>query len=567
MKNKKQALGAKTAKIVLLFSILLFVILLLTAFVWFPRSGVLPVFKGKWVLFRTISNFIAFFPAFICTIILLSLAVFPGFLQNSTRSFASYAAFLIVTMIFFTGLRELGNPRFQRELQNISYLTRSGEELIEAAFQAEQENDFERAYQNMKRYTEIDPDNVAINRAFDRIKKERATQQTGSAGKAVENLQGEMPESATPTAESLFQEAETYLSNREYNSAYYYATIARQLGNSEAKKIQETAWEKISSVQPGEEIEENSYLFTQKAEGQSSLSYGQVIEAYYLFLDLQSSYPEDREIANLLEETKKALYDQAFFLDEITQALSYPGYSDIFFIDYLEEKEIAFFYASIGVATQEGIFFEDLELITADYSTHAVKEHLIAPYGKGIENTLILNCIHRTDSEIQYRPEYIINRENTPPPLQIHLPVEIDDFQHFSKRKHNTELLSFGELMDLRLLWPEHGYRNEPIYIEILMRLMYPFSFLVFTFFSLSIGIRTKHANESISPMGFLLIPGLPFLLYYIIHFFYYLNRVLVTFVYSWIGFTMALIVVFVFQGILLVFSIGRALKRLQQIN
>lgn len=566
MKTNKttQSPGGKSAKIILLLTLLLFVVLLLTALVWFPRTGILPVFKSKWIVFTAVSNLISFFPAFLCSIILFSLALFPEFLSKSSRSFSSYAALFIILMVIFTGLRELGQPKFQKQLNDIRYLTKSGEELIQSAFEAEQANDILRAYQNLQRYKEIDPNNVTINKEFDRITKEYAAERTKrQEEREMFDNSGNLSE--TQTAESLVKRAENAISRKEYQSAYYYATIAKQLGSSEAEELQKQAWGKISSIIPEDELEKNRILFTQKSEGKTALSYGNTIEAYYLFSELHSAYPGDSEIEKYLEDAKEQLQHKAFFLEEVTQALSYPGFSDIFFIEKKGEDEIQLFFAENGVIAREGIFFQNIEILTFSTSEDLVREHLYAPYGKGIGIDLLMRCIHKTDDEIQYHPRFLVSSSDKTPPDSITVPIDPQEFQHFSRRQHQTDLLSLGELMLLRTLWPRHGYRKEPIYIEILMRVMYPFSFLVFSFFSLAVGIRTKHDTQKFSFIGIFLIPALPFLLYYIIQFFYYINRVFLTFIYSWLGFLMALVVLFITQGGLLMFSIGQGLKRTQE--
>ncbi len=555
--------GGKTAKIVLLFSIVLFAILLLSAFVWFPRTGILSVFKGNWVLFRGLSNFLLFFPAFFCSVLLISLTLFPAFLTNSTQSFSSYAAFFIIVMMLYTGLREIGSPRFQNRLKDIRYLTQSGEELIEAAYEAEEEHDIERAYQNLKRYREIDPNNSNINSEFDRIKTQYAAEQTAARENPGEQ-RDEPAEAGQNTAESLAKRAAAYLEQNNFHSAYYYATIAFELGSKEAREIQEKAWNNITNVTPGRESEENRLRFTQKAEGQSTLSYGNSIEAYFLFRDLHETYPADSEIRKMLEETEEQLKGKAFFLEEVIQALAYPGYPDIFFILNKTETYIRLFYAKTGIVTREGIFFQDIELFSINTADNTAAEHLYAPYGKCIDRNLLMHCIHKTDEETQFYPRYVAGPKDKPPPSTLLLPFQAGEFQHFSRREHNTDILSFGDLLYLRKLWPSRGYRSEPVYIELLMRIMYPFSFLVFAFFTLSIGLRTKPGSGRPSAAAYILIPFLPFLVHYIIHFFYYLNRVFLSFIHSWLGFFAALIVLFVLQGVLLLFSIGRSLKRLQ---
>ena len=564
VKKANTSPGGKTAKIVILFSIVLFGILIVSAFVWFSRTGILDVFKGKWILFKGLSNFLLFFPAFFCSILLISISMFSSFLAKTSRSFSSYAVLFIVLMMLYTGFREIGKPRIQNRLENIRYLTQSGEDLIEAAFAAERENNYQRAYQNLKRYREIDSNNPDINRAFDRIKRKYAAEQTAVEEPVAEESEPvQLPQQNT--ALSLTQKASELLEQDKYHTAYYYATIARELGSRKAEGVQEEAWNKITNVTPGREIEKNRLLFTQKAEGQSALSYGNIIEAYYLFLKLHQNYPGDSEISKFLEETQQKIEERAFFLEEVIQALSYPGYPEIFFILRNSENRIQLFYAGTGVVTKDGIFFEDIEIITLDTAANAVTEHLYAPYGKCLQKTLLMHCIHRTEMDIQYRPRYLAAVGNGPPPFKLVLPFQPSEFQHFSRREHNTDILSFGDLLYLRKLWPSRGYRAEPVYIELLMRIMYPFSFLVFAFFTLSIGIRTKNSSEQISTLSFILIPFLPLLIYYIMNFFYYLNRVFLTFVNSWLGFPVALILLFVLQGLLLLISIGHSMKRMQR--
>ena len=97
------------------------------------------------------------------------------------------------------------------------------------------------------------------------------------------------------------------------------------------------------------------------------------------------------------------------------------------------------------------------------------------------------------------------------------------------------------------------------------MRLLYPFSFLIFSLFSLGIGLKARHGMPQLAAGAYLLIPLVPVLFYYIMQGFYYINRVFLGFMLLWAGFPLSLTALGVVQGGLLIGSIAYAMSNLQE--
>lgn len=543
--------------------ILALIVSLIAAIITYPGSGILRTFRSGWIFTRTTAQFITFFIPVQCAAILVVHALFPDYMQNTSGKFSSYILLLVILMVVYTLGSEIAYPKLLQAQKGYEYQTETAAEFAEAAMEAKSEEDYELAVRHLEKYMTLDPTNLEMELELSRMKKEAAVRRNRGGDREEIEESGRILREMSK--EEMAAVAEEFLEDEDFSSAYYYATLALKLGLDEAQEIRDQAWERLQSPLPEPEYRERSALFEEKSEGRTALTMGNPLEAYYLFTRLKEQYPNDPEIDHYLSLSREAIADSVFFFDEARQVLIYPGYEGIFFTHRPEEETEKLYWARRIVHAEDGIYLQDVEMMSFSAKNREIKGHIKAPYGKTDGKRIILRCIGRKNESIQHVPSVLVPEGATDAPDFLELPVDPEKLYLFSFELEELPDQSFGRLWELFRLWPNHGYRKEPVSTEILMRLLYPFSFLIFSLFSLGIGLKARHGMPKLPAGAYLLIPLIPVLFYYIMQGFYYINRVFLGFMLLWAGFPLSLTALGVVQGGLLIGSIAYAMSNLQE--
>ena len=544
--------------------IIALIVSLIAAIITYPGSGILRTFRSGWIFTRTAAQFINFFIPVQCAVILVVHALFPDYMQNTSGKFSSYILLFVILMVVHTLGSEIAYPKLLQAQKGYRYQTETAAEFAEAAMEAKSEENYELAVRHLEKYMTLDPTNLEMELELSRMKKEAAVRRNRGGGDR-EKIEESGRILREMSKEEIAAMAEEFLEDEDFSSAYYYATLAVKLGFEEAEQIREQARERLQSPLPEPEYRERSALFEEKSEGRTALTMGKPLEAYYLFTRLKEQYPNDPEITHYLALSRKDIEDSFFFFDEALQVLIYPGYEGIFFTHRPEEETEKLFWARRIVHAEDGIYLQDVEMMSFNAENREIKEHIKAPYGKTDGERIMLRCIDRKNESKRYLPSVLIPEGDTDAPDFLELPVDPEKLYLFSFEIEELPDQSFGRLWELLRLWPDHGYRKEPVSTEILMRLLYPFSFLIFSLFSLGIGLKARHGMPQLAAGAYLLIPLVPVLFYYIMQGFYYINRVFLGFMLLWAGFPLSLTALGVVQGGLLIGSIAYAMSNLQE--
>ena len=564
MNRKTAHPGRKLTGVLIGAYLTAFAVFLIAAIISFPGSGILQSFRGGWIFTRTAALFITFFIPVQCAAILVVHALFPGYMRNTSGKFSSYIILFVSLMIVYTLGSEIAYPKLMQVQNGYRYQTETAQEFAKAAMEAKSEGNYDLGVQHLEKYAALDPNNQRMEQELSKMKREAAARRN-RGGTAQENVEETGKMIREMTGEEMYAVAEEFLEKEDFSSAYYYAALALKLGFDEAREIREAAWKRLQSPLPEPEYRERSALFEEKSEGRTALTMGNPLEAYYLFTRLKEQFPEDPEIAHYLSLSTEAIEDSVFFLDETLQVLIYPGYEGIFFSHTPEEGTEELYRIRRVVHAANGIYLQDFEMMTFRTEDRHILKHITAPYGKTTEGRILLRCVDRENEAIQFLPTVLIPEGETDAPGAVELPIEPEKLYLFSIEIEELPDQNFARLWELFRLWPDHGYRKEPVLIEMLMRLLYPFSFLIFSLFSLGIGLKARHRMVKLPAGAYLLIPLVPVLFYYIMQGFYYINRVFLGLMLLWSGGPLSLAALGAVQGALLLGSIAYAMSNFKK--
>ena len=134
----------------------------------------------------------------------------------------------------------------------------------------------------------------------------------------------------------LLQKAQTSFELKNYFDAHYYAWWGLKLAgddnanSGELRRIAVESWNIISSWS-GFETDEAALIFLKKREGYSALMEGDVLSAYYTFLDLYEANDFDPDILRFYRLATEALLEQYFFIDETRNLAFFENFQNVSF--------------------------------------------------------------------------------------------------------------------------------------------------------------------------------------------------------------------------------------------
>ena len=467
----------------------------------FPQDEIFTVFRSRWYVLNTLALFIEFFLPVQCAVILLVHSLFPRYMEETSVSFRSYVVLFTVLLILFSLTHELAYPRIKQSLDSYQIQTRVAAQLKEAAVKAEENENLESAVELLEHYMEIDTENRVMESKLNQL--QIAYLKEENRREREEEDRSEQQERTMPAAADgmdsgeLLHTAETYFGEGDYQTAYYYASIAVELGDPDGRELMNRAARELGSIVPGKDFVTKQELFRLKSEARAALLYGDPLDAYYLFLFIREKFPEDSESAAYLEQSKAAISKEVFYLDEIEEVLDYPGTQDILFTTPWSDSETALIAVKKAVDTDRGLYLQDMEIFAFTDEQREITAHYRVPYAKSENGTLYFHCVHRTDPEIRYTPRSLRPGSGDPPPLKIEAFSGIDMSALFPDGQENFSEQSADTLWKAAREWPLHGYSRNEVVVELLMRLLFPFSYLIFSFFTLGIGVQSRMRTGS----------------------------------------------------------------------
>ncbi len=552
----------------LVFAAIYFAGNLVHALLNFSTEGLLDIYFLSWSLSQAFVQLMDAFIPLTATAVLLGFSFL--FLQGSPErqsltGFTRLASMLILLFLLMatveTVISEGFAPGIRAGLEELYGKSSFAEGSLREGKNSKIKGDYQKAILYFDYYLSINPDDEDVKElkadtkaAFDLAPKQQQTD-NNSSGEYSGRLMNQ-------SAGDLVRAAERFLNNRDYYSAHYYATIARQIepGRRDASRIRAEAWNRIQESEFSREAQESGDFYRKKREAYTAFDQANYIKAYYLFHDLEKDAPMDQDIETFSLLVLEQLEQSAFFTDELEQIKALPGRHDIFFINKQGEiKEFIYFnrFIPLGVVA----YAYGVEILGMD-SGGKVAYHISAPAAKITESTdmitketsvsLMLKALDREDrTNLLYEPVDLAVPDGGKPASLRALNTGISKIPGYSQIDSSLKLQYLHQLFALRPDFAAHGYHPGKIEIEIIMRVLKPFSLLILGFLALAAGWALRVRNRK-KWYHFLLMPLIAAALFRLYGLYIYFSRIVYLYLLLQTGFLLTLVTAVLVQALLL---------------
>ncbi|MCD6397660.1 MAG: hypothetical protein J7L71_08975 [Spirochaetaceae bacterium] len=522
---------------------------------------ILSNFKISWIINNSFKLFISYLiPVHITALIIAFSLLFPWKLGAPGMQTAfvdvigkSIFLFLILTLIY-TGLTEGLLPVILQKQSEQNYLTEIAVDYFDKAKieidKPDQNKDFSGIVKMLNAFLQIDPGSPVV---LDTIKwaKSRLDVKTEQA----ENKSEEPSTKKTPGAADLIIKAGKYFNNEDYFSALYYADMAYKLDNSrrDAQRIAAESQEAIRSQEPKQSERDAKNTFQMKREGFNFLESGDPISAYYTFKKLSETETTDQDIQEFLNQSLKAISNKAFFTDEAEKFLTAPGINNITF---LNDKETLIHISKMILINEKEAYFFNIEVVKFDSSNSIVK-HFLSDYGKytAASKSIIMYAIDRDDPAVNHKPVYLKGEDSSPDNIILKINPNLFSLQFLGQPLNVTKSMNVFTLFKYAPIFEKFGYLSDPVNILILERILKPFTFLLVSFFSVSLGWFLRIRKFSFPWFAIILIPIITLLIYNLLSVYEYAMSLFLGFVLLQTGFYQSLVFLLISQALLLFIS------------
>lgn len=540
-----------------------FMFFLILSYIQFAPKDIDLYFKTGWIINNSMLQFFNYLIPVQCTAVLLTFSVFYPKVKSesgidilTSKNFNQLVTVIIIillslTALFFSG-NEILKPGFHEKLDSYSYLTKTGRAYLEQAQKAGAAGKLLEAQNLITRYLAVKPHDQEGTEFYNTINKRIDNQYSTADPEDFQNT--DSIDSLELSYNDAIRLARNYLEAEDFYSAYYYAQIASQLAeeSQDARQITAEAWTSLSKTAPSKLETEQFSLYSRKKRGTDLLLGHNPIEAYYLFNQLKVEYPSDPDVTKYLNESIKETRKLTYFIDEAENALNFPGINDIFFlnIDNEDIREICFLGKMVTIA--EGTFFEDIETISFNSNT-GVRRHITAKYSKLIGNHLLLNGIDRENNNIRLYPEYLVSDVVPEFYNTFKLNVNPMHLNGLSTSGNIYKKMSMIELIEFAPVIAGYGWMIEPLYIEMITRVLNPCGFIILSLLMIVLGWKYRRFAGKIPIAGLVFSPVLIYVVTLVSEAYIYAIRILCTWIFLGFGKPAALGMLAASQIILLI--------------
>ena len=501
-----------------------FLFFLILNYIQFAPKNIDVYFKGAWLIRKTLLDFFDSMIAVQCTAVIFTFSFFyprvrseSGIELLTSKNFNQLVTIVIIilltlTAVFFSA-NEIFKPMLFDRLDSYQYLTDTSRTYLDQATEALNTGRLFEAEELTERYLAIKPEDSEGEDLLKTIGK-RIDNQYIISQQDSESQDSGAPGKLELDYDDAIRLARGYLENQDYYSAYYYSRIAADLSNGSqaAKDLSSEAWAALSRIEPSREEAEAYSLYSQKKRGTELLLSDNPIEAYYLFNRLAIDNPEDPDIAKYLKKSIEKTVNLTYFIDDAEKALTFPGVYSICFLNSSTDNLKEVFYFGKMVTLLEGTFFKDIEVVSFDPS-QGIKSHLTAEYGKLVGDHIVLNGIDRENSSFRKVPVYIVSRKLPELYNTIKLNVDSKLLHGLSGSENIYKKMSILELFEFEPIIQELGWSAEPLFIEIIYRILQPCAFIILSLIMIAVGWKYRRFEGKIPAAGLIFSPIIIYIL------------------------------------------------------
>jgi hypothetical protein len=440
----------------------------------------------------------------------------------------------------------------RRRLADMQYQSSLARQYLREAGAAEEKGDYRAGLDAVVHYLAIDSGNKQVEERALVLQGKAAKQAAPAPGPAVAGLD---ERTAGENAQALMEKAQFYAREQDWFSAHFYAQSAASLDprRADAMRLAAEAWDRISGLAETQGNAKAAELFQQKKDAYSLLVGGDALAAYYRFVDLGAKNPTDQDIARYLKEAADAVARITFFIDDVKKVEPLPGTQKILFLNSGESgaTEAVYIGKMIEVAAGETYFY-DIEAIRYN-SAGVVSWHFSAPYGKREGSTILMHCIDSADPKVQYLPLYLQGTRPAPDRNVLLLRPTVEELRALSTSHDSLSTLGLAELWRLRSRLGAFGLSRQALTVDMTMKALMPFAFLILSIFALALGwaFRARTAGRR-SAFTYLLAPLAPVMLAVLSLLYVHAHRIVIGFIVIAFGLAAALVALAVLQLVLL---------------
>lgn len=468
---------------------------------------------------------------------------------------STLVTFLVLTA-GYTVLYEGLYPGARRGLSDMQYRASLARQYMSKADAALKKGDYRASLDAVDRYLAIDPsDKETADKRLELLTR-AARQAAPGPGPSVAGLETVSPDTS---AQKLVEKAKYYSDRQDWFSARYYAQAASALDprRTDALRLAAQAAEKLGAILESAKDAKSALLFRQKKDAYDLLIGGNVVAAYYRFLELQKENPGDSDIATYLGIASDKVAQTTFFLDDARKMETLPGTQNILFLNGAEKDGTEAVYIGKMVEQAQGdAWFYDIEAVRYD-AAGAVTWHFGAPFGRREGGSILMNCVDRTDTRIRFLPTYAQGKRVPAEMNLLALRPTVEQMRSLSLGRNALAVLGLAELWRMRADLGSFGLSREALTVDMAMKMLMPCVFLILSIFSLSLGwaFRARYFGR-LSLIAVIMMPLVPLVLSVLSLLYVHAHRVIIGFTVLAFGFAAALAVLAALQVVLLVVAL-----------
>lgn len=496
------------------------------AVVTFPGDLVHEAYTNSYIVSNTVVHFFTYLFAFHGAGILLAFSLFvsEGDMRSKGPSLFTAARSTVIALILLSLVYTLGAiwfmPSSRARMSILEERTLLAEELAADVRLYEESRQFSRAAGAMESYMRLVGRSDEREMRLENLRSQASEQALAATPREEAEeprriLRSDVEELSPAELEDLAQE---YYEEGEYYSAHYYADLAVQLSDTprtSAQRLANQAWEQITSYVLSAEEEGAADYFRRKREAYEAFQAGRsseesLIDAYYRLRGLHRERPGDPDVERYLALTREQLRQVSFFLEDAEAARAYPGTFEIVGINDRSATEWEVFRIGKMVWAEGVEYLYDIEVVRFD-QTGEVRYHFRAPYGKIIGSAINMQAISKESAQTREVPTFLEGERPDELGFIYEISYSPEELAIASTGVERREEVHIGRLLTLHGLAERLGLPQEPLELELFMRLGGALLFVALSFLFLGLGWGLR-SHYMVRPPAttMLLLPLLP---------------------------------------------------------
>lgn len=554
---------------------------ILAAFSYFaiPAEELNEVYNIQWTYFSTVKQLLHHATAITAAALILvySSAMKEELearrLQNGSVLVMQHVLLVVILAFTVFVAKEVFTPLIVQNQIDMKYQSSRQFEFLQYVDGLVQDNRILEARELLDDYLEIVPDDPTAKAMAEDLREvyanSNAYRETGpsSVPDAAAGA-GETTETTPAGVASLLTRAQSALDNEEYEQAVYYARLHKKVygRDAAAASVRDEAYRRLKSVgvNTEEAIEQQRYLGLQAA--RKAYDLGNYTLAYYLFKNLDTDIGRE-DIKFYYDRTVSKILQESFFIGDAIDALEQRGINDFAFIVQGTAGTTSKWLVTMTKYVKTGIFcFGEDVSITEILSNGSPGLSSYSPYVRFKHNRAVLSGVHRENYQetLKFRPE-IIGNESGLSVNTINMYFNSEEAGYISRLDSSLDSLNIIQLNNIADKMKIYGYVDDVVHIEMIMRVLYPFSFFILCLMAIALGWRLRKNSDGFPIIRFVIsLPLVIGLLGLFTAMFQYASRLLFTALLFTFGYVLLQFLFVIIQIILIIavlFFFSRQLK------